>query len=183
VKTRIIPPVGEIIKNINIRNYREKMWFPIKKNTFSRHGGNFKPSPLRPVLQKKKFGNSAVRAPKNGPNNNGSYFCKHCGRNRTHDTAKCYFLKDKTQRFNGKTSDTNKEASQKERPFSLCTFRKEVNTLARKASKKGALGVYASALKRQQDKESKAKVAKRRAVENEDSSSSDDSMSVHNIEK
>jgi hypothetical protein len=34
-----------------------------------------------------------------------------------------------------------------------------VNTLARKASKKNALGLYASALKRQQDKESKAKQA------------------------
>jgi hypothetical protein len=133
--------------------------------------------------KKNKFGNSAARAPKNGNNNNGSFFCKHCGRNRTHDTSKCYFLKDKTQRFNGKTSDNNKEASQKDRPFSRRTFRKEVNTLARKASKKGALGVYASALKRQQDKESKSKVAKRRAFEKEDSSSSDDSMSVNNMEK
>jgi hypothetical protein len=57
-------------------------------------------------------------------------------------------LKDKTQRLNGKTSDNNKEASQKERLFSRCTFCKEVNTLARKGVKKGALGVYASALKR-----------------------------------
>jgi hypothetical protein len=113
----------------------------------------------------------------NGPNNNGSFFCKHCGCNRTHDTSKCYFLKDKTQRFKGKTSDSNKEAGQKERPFSPRTFRKEVNTLARKASKKGALGVYASALKRQQDKESKAKMAKRRVEEMEDS------ISVNNVEK
>jgi hypothetical protein len=30
--------------------------------------------------QKIKFGNSAARAPKNGPNNNGAYFCKHCGK-------------------------------------------------------------------------------------------------------
>jgi hypothetical protein len=43
-------PFGEIIKNINIRNYREKMRFPIKKNTFPRHGGSFKPLPLQPVL-------------------------------------------------------------------------------------------------------------------------------------
>jgi hypothetical protein len=50
VNTKIISPFGEIIKNINIRNYREKMWFPIKKNNFSRHGGNIKPSPLQPVL-------------------------------------------------------------------------------------------------------------------------------------
>jgi uncharacterized protein YdhG (YjbR/CyaY superfamily) len=97
--------------------------------------------------------------------------------------SKCYFLKDKTQRFNGKTSDNNREASQKECPFSRRTFRKEVNTLVRKAVKKGALGVYASALKLQQDKESKAKMAKRRAMEKEDSSSSEDSVSVHNIEK
>jgi hypothetical protein len=58
-----------------------------------------------------------------------------------------------------------------------------MNTLARKASKKNALGLYASALKRQQDKESKAKQAKRRAIESEDSSLSEDSMSVHNLEK
>jgi transposase len=47
-----------------------------------------------------------------------------------------------------------------------------------KASKKNALR-----LKRQQDKESKAKQTKRRAMELEDSSSSEDSMSVHNLEK
>jgi hypothetical protein len=47
VKTKIISPFGEIIKNINIRNYCKKMWFPIKKNTFARH---IKPSPLQPVL-------------------------------------------------------------------------------------------------------------------------------------
>jgi hypothetical protein len=97
--------------------------------------------------------------------------------------SKCYSLKDKTQQFNGKTSDTYKEASQKERLLSRRTFRKEVNTLARKAGKKGALGIYASALKRQQDKESEAKMAKRCAIESKDSLSLDDSMSVHNIEK
>jgi hypothetical protein len=50
VKTKTISPFGEIIKNINIRNYRKKMWFPIKKTNFSRHGGNLKPSSLQPVL-------------------------------------------------------------------------------------------------------------------------------------
>jgi hypothetical protein len=57
-----------------------------------------------------------------------------------------------------------------------------VNTLAHKASKKNALGLNASALKRQQDKESKAKQAKRHAIGLEDSSASEDSMSVHNLE-
>jgi hypothetical protein len=69
------------------------------------------------------------------------------------------------------------------RKFSCRAFRKEVKILARKAVKKGALDGYAYVLKRQQDKESKAKMAERRAIENKDSSSSDDSMSVHNIEK
>jgi hypothetical protein len=77
----------------------------------------------------------------------------------------------------------NNNVSKKDRPFSCCTFRKEVNTLACKASKKNDLGLYASALKRQQDKESKAKQAKRRAIESEDSSLSKDSMSVHNLIK
>jgi hypothetical protein len=48
------------------------------------------------------------------------------------------------------------------------TFHKEVNTLACKAGKKRVLGLYAAALKREQDKESKAKVAKRRAIKAED---------------
>jgi hypothetical protein len=49
MKTRIISPFGEIIKNINIRKYCEKMRFPIKENTFSHHGGNLKPLPLQLV--------------------------------------------------------------------------------------------------------------------------------------
>jgi hypothetical protein len=58
-----------------------------------------------------------------------------------------------------------------------------VKTLAHKASKKNTLGLYASALKRQQDKESKAKQTKRCAIKWEDSSLPEDSMSVHNLEK
>jgi hypothetical protein len=63
------------------------------------------------------------------------------------------------------------------------TFRKEVNTFARKAGRKRVLGLYAAALKRKQDKESKDKVAKHCAIEVEDSSSSEDSISVNNLEK
>jgi hypothetical protein len=39
VKTKTISPFGEIIKNINIRNYHKKMRFPIKKTNFSCHVG------------------------------------------------------------------------------------------------------------------------------------------------
>jgi hypothetical protein len=132
--------------------------------------------------KKNKFGKFVARAKKDDHSRNVYFFCERCGRNRTHDTTKCFFLKNKTQRFDNKNLTSNDNASKKELPFSRRTFRKEVNTLARKASKKNALGLYASALKRQQDKESKMKQAKRRAIESEDSSKSEDSMSVHNLE-
>jgi hypothetical protein len=50
--------------------------------------------------------------------------------------------------------------------------------------KKKSLGsICRCTYKRKQDKESKAKVVKRRAIEAEDSSSSEDSISVNNLEK
>jgi hypothetical protein len=88
-----------------------------------------------------------------------------------------------TQRTEKKNLTTDKEASKKNRPFSRRTFCKEVNTLARKAGKKRVLGLYAAALKREQDKESKAKVVKCCAIKAEDSSSSEDSISENNLEK
>jgi hypothetical protein len=82
-----------------------------------------------------------------------------------------------------KNLTTDKEVSKKNRPFLRRTFRKEVNTLARKTGKKKVLGLYAAALKCKQDKESKAKVTKHCAIKAEDSSSSEDSISVNNLEK
>jgi hypothetical protein len=97
-----------------------------------------------------------------------------------------FFFNDKTwqtQCSEKKNLTMDEEASKKNRPFSLRTFHKEVNTLARKAGKKRVLDPYAAALKREQDKESKAKVAKRCVIKAEDSSSSEDSISVNNLEK
>jgi hypothetical protein len=88
-----------------------------------------------------------------------------------------------TQRLDKKNLTTDKEASKKNRPFLRRTFRKEVNTLAPKAGKKRVLGLYAAALKREQDKESKAKVAQRCVIKAEDSLLSEDSISVNNLEK
>jgi hypothetical protein len=71
------------------------------------------------------------------------------------------FLNNKTwqtQRTEKKNLTMDKEASKKNRPFLRRSFRKEANILARKAGKKRVLGLYAAALKREQDKESKAKV-------------------------
>jgi hypothetical protein len=69
------------------------------------------------------------------------FYCQNCGCHRTHDTSTCFFLKDKTQQFKKRNLTNNDNASKKDRLFSCCTFGKEVNTLARKASKKNALGL------------------------------------------
>jgi hypothetical protein len=110
------------------------------------------------------------------------YFCRHCGRNRSHNTGDCYFLKKTTQRTT--THDDGAEEGGKKiaRPFSRRTFRKEVNALARKTGKKKALGLYAAAIKREQGKESK-KMEGKKGNEAEDSSASSDSMSVNMVEK
>jgi hypothetical protein len=47
---KTISPFGELIKNIKIRTYQEKMRFPVKKTSFSRHGGKLKLSMLQLVL-------------------------------------------------------------------------------------------------------------------------------------
>jgi hypothetical protein len=94
--------------------------------------------------KKNKFGNSAARAQKNERGGNSQFYCKNCGLNHTHVTAKCYVLNNKTwqtQCSDKKNLTMDKEASKKNRPFLRCTFRKEVNTLARKAGKKRVLGL------------------------------------------
>jgi hypothetical protein len=127
--------------------------------------------------KKNQFGKSAAGGRKDDRGNNGSFYCSRCGRNRTHGSASCYFLKDKTQRFEKKNLNRHEEmASKNNPPFSRRTFRKEVNSLARKAGKKKALNLYASALKREQAKESKAKKAKKKEVSSDDSSESGDSI-------
>ena len=112
---------------------------------------------------------------------NGRFFCKNCGTNRTHTTDKCYFL-NKTQRTAGDTSSTVSSEAKKKKPFSRRTFRKEVNTLARKAVKKNALGHFKSAIKRAElAKESKEK--KNKKISDSDDSESEDSMSINYMEK
>jgi hypothetical protein len=86
--------------------------------------------------KKNKFGKFVARAKKDDRSRNNYFYCENCGRNRTHDTSKCFFLKNKTQRFENKSLANNDNASKKDCPFSRRTFVKEVNTLARKASKK-----------------------------------------------
>jgi hypothetical protein len=129
--------------------------------------------------QKTKFGKTAG-SPKNREGRINGFFCKNCGLNRSHVTADCFFLRNAQRNEAGQPQ--RGEAKKPGRPFSRRTFRKEVNTLARKAAKKKALGMYKAALKREQDKESSKKVAFKKP-EDEDSSTSEDSVSINNLEK
>ena len=105
-----------------------------------------------------------------------SYFCKECGHNPTHSTVNCYILKNRAKREQG-----NGEGKAHTKPYSKRTFRKEVNSMARKAAKNGSLELYASALKRERAKidkkikKSKKKVAAHKS-EDSNESSSDESM-------
>ena len=131
--------------------------------------------------KKTKFGKNGGSPRKYEGRNNG-FFCKNCGNNRTHVTADCYFLKNKNSR-NEAGQAQNGDAKKPGRPFSRRTFRKEVNALARKAAKKNALGVYKATLKREQAKESKKEKVVKKSSAEDDSSTSEDSISVNNLEK
>jgi hypothetical protein len=43
--------------------------------------------------KKNKFGKFVARAKKDDHSRNVYFFCENCGRNRTHDTAKCFFFR------------------------------------------------------------------------------------------
>jgi hypothetical protein len=130
--------------------------------------------------EKPKFGKTGG-TPRNREGRGNGFFCKNCGRNRSHVTADCYFLKNAQRNEAGQPQ--HGEAKKPGRPFSRRTFRKEVNTLARKAAKKKALGMYKAALKREQDKDSNKKKVAFKDTGDEDSSTSEDSVSINNLEK
>jgi hypothetical protein len=60
--------------------------------------------------KKNKFGKLVARAKKDDHSCNVYFYCQNCGRNRTHDTSKCFFLKDKTQRFEKRNLTNNNNA-------------------------------------------------------------------------
>ena len=124
-----------------------------------------------------KKGKSAAKV-----NGSGEFFCKECGRNPTHATVDCYVLKNRAKREQREQHAAFGDGKAQAKPFSKRTFRKEVNAMARKASKEGSLDLYASALKREQGKAAKRDkkvAAKRKAAESSDSESEE---SVHLME-
>jgi hypothetical protein len=121
--------------------------------------------------KKRKNENGSTDHPK-GDRSNKTFYCSEHGKNPTHATGDCFTLKNR-----------EKSGSQGgNRTFSNKSFRKEVNFLAKKSSKKKVLDMYATAIKREQKKMQK-QVAKRKPREVASSDSdSDDDISISNIE-
>jgi hypothetical protein len=140
--------------------------------------------------KKNKFAKFENNNKKNGgenvPTKDGSFMCKRCGQNATHDTDRCYILKNLAR----KAEQANGNGKEHAKPFSKRTFRKEINAIARKAGKNDGLAVFASALKREQGKLAKrsskkhvkATATKKKAAESSESDSDSDE-SVHILEQ
>jgi hypothetical protein len=119
--------------------------------------------------KKRKNENGSTDHPK-GDQSNKTFYCSEHGKNPTHATGDCFTLKNR-----------EKSGSQGgNRTFSNKSFRKEVNFLAKKSSKKKVLDMYAAAIKREKQKMQK-QIAKRKPREVA-SSNSDDEISLSNVE-
>jgi hypothetical protein len=112
------------------------------------------------------------------------FFCTKCGNNPTHNTDRCYILKNLAR----KQEQANGKGAAQARPFSKRTFRKEINAITRKAGKNDGLAIMAAALKREQGKLAKTtskkqvKAAAKKKIDSSESDSDSDE-SVHNLEK
>lgn len=113
--------------------------------------------------------------PKSG--HNQQFFCKLHGNNPSHDTDKCFVLKKRAKA----ASNTAVLPKKNTGTFSNKAFRKEINMLSKKSSKKKVLDLYASVIQREQKKLA-THAAKRKNVESDSDDDSDDSASVHIIE-
>jgi hypothetical protein len=109
-------------------------------------------------FKKNKFGNSAARAQKNECGGNSQFYCKNCSLNITHVTAKCFFyqqdLADPTLR--NEKFNYERGSQQEEPPLFAQHLPQGRKYPCVQGRKKRVLGLYAAALKREQDKESKA---------------------------
>jgi hypothetical protein len=128
--------------------------------------------------------NNKKNGGENVPTKDGSFHCSRCGNNATHNTDRCYILKNLAR----KEGQANGNGKAHAKPYSKRTFRKEVNAMARRAGKNDGLAVIASALKREQGKHAKRSskkhataAAKKKAESSESDSDSDES--VHILEK
>jgi hypothetical protein len=123
-----------------------------------------------------KSGNSGPTKNKSEPGKVAvnSFYCRECGRNPSHNTDKCFKIKNREQKASPSTSSATLRPT-----FSKRTFRKEVNSIMRKAGKKNVLGIMAASLKRAQAKD--AKRVKKDSAKTDVSSDDESDESIHGI--
>ena len=99
-----------------------------------------------------------------------SYYCSEHGKNPSHNTEQCYVVKNKAAKssgYNGKT-------------LSSKSFRREINMMAKKTSKKKVLEMFATVIQREHSKIAKSKKSKTPKGVVEDSSDSEESVESSN---
>ena len=106
------------------------------------------------------------------------FFCTEHGQNPTHNTDKCYILKNRAEKTQ-RTSSSGLNLTKK-------TFRKEIHFLSKKRPKKQILEMFASVIQREQKHliaktPKKGKKTPKILIDNESSDSSDEDMSVDHI--
>ena len=102
-----------------------------------------------------------------------TFFCTEHGYNNTHGTANCYTLANRNK--STKSSDTRKT-------FSKNALRKEIHMLSKSSSKKEVLENYITTLIREREKLEHNEKKRKNASNQDDSSESEDDMSVNQIE-
>ena len=181
-KKGFVPSMHTIKELIDECERIERNEAPVEKRSHEDNNNNNKNN------KKVKFGKSAKNDKKSDRNSGGaengqterSFHCTKCGDNNTHNTDRCYILKNIARKEGGSTKD---------KPFSKRTFRKEINAIARRAGKHAGLDLFASALKREELKQEKRarrakaalKAKKAKAVESEESDSESDE-SIHKMD-
>jgi hypothetical protein len=127
-----------------------------------------------PHNKKNKIGKSKRHGKKSGTRTSAGADAKHyCTKHRhnpSHDMADCYTLKNRASKAGvGNKTPKGKQFSNKE-------FRRELNMMAKKSSKKQVLDLYASAIKHEKAKLLKKQASKRtREPEDEEESDSEHS--------
>ena len=135
---------------------------------------------------KSKNDDKAAAEQSSGPTKK-MYYCTEHGKNPTHNTAQCRVIQNRAKGGQNSNDKPNNSGAS----FSRRTFRKEVNAiaLAKKASKRKVLDLYAAAIKAEREKlgrlKQKAKSKKnanKRADSSSDSYESDSDLSIEVID-
>ena len=182
-KKGFVPSMHTIKELVDECERIERNDVPVETKRSNEDGNNNKNN------KKSKFGKSEKSHKKSDRSSGGAedgqaerkFHCSKCGDNHTHNTDRCYILKNLAR----------KDGAQKDKPFSKRTFRKEVNAIVRRAGKHAGLDLFAAALKREESKQVKRakralaviKSKKAKKVESDESDSeSDESMNLLDLE-